>query len=151
MRQTIISTAIALAFGLGVAFTAYAQEGRVETGAKLSPDKVTGEVTKIDGDTYFVKDKTGKEVKFTVEKDRLATLERPLKVGDQIEAQLTPEGFAKSIRMAGAGSGAAGAEKGKDQPGGAEKGKEQSGGKDIGTIQAPGSIEGGKSSEPARK
>lgn len=136
MRQTIVSTAIALAFGLGVAFTAYGQEGRVETGAKLSPDKVTGEVTKIDGDTYFVKDRTGKEVKFTVEKDRLATLDRPLKVGDKIEVQLTPEGFAKSITMAAVAG---------------EKGKQKSGGMDIGTIQSPGTIEGGKSQEPTRK
>ena len=134
MKRIIMCVAIALAFGCS-AYTVYAEDavGRVDTGAKLSPEKVNGEITKIEGDTYFVRDKAGKEVKFTVEKDMRGTLERPLKVGDKIEAQLTPEGYAKSIRMAD--SGAAMGEKGKE-----------SGGKDIGSIQAPGSIDGGKKS-----
>jgi hypothetical protein len=125
MKHAIV-LAIAIAIGLSAAFVGYANavEGRVETTAPLSPALVKGEVSKIDGDTYSVKDKTGKEVKFSLEKDMKARLERPLKVGDQIEAQLTPEGYAKSINLVA----------------GADKDKK---GQDIGTIQTPGTIEGG--------
>jgi predicted AAA+ superfamily ATPase len=125
MKRAII-LAIVVLFGLSAAFLGYAsaQEGRVETGA-ISPALVKGEVSKIDGEVYSVKDRTGKEVKFSLEKDMKAKLERPLKVGDQIEAQLTPEGFAKSINVVSTDR------KSKSEP------------KDIGTIQAPGTIEGG--------
>ena len=76
---------------------------KVETKTPLAPAEVKGEVLKIDGDNYFVNDeRSKKEVKFTMEKDVMATLERPLKQGDRIEAYLTPEGLAKKIRLEGA-------------------------------------------------
>jgi hypothetical protein len=86
----------------GFSSVVFAVEGRTDTGMPMSPAKVIGEVLKADGDTFTVKDKTsGKEVKLNIEKDVKAKLERPLKVGDQIEASLTPEGYAKEIRFAG--------------------------------------------------
>jgi hypothetical protein len=130
MKRAIILGMIVL-FGLSAAFIGYANavEGRVETPGPISPALVKGEVSKIDGDMVFVKDKSGTDVKFVLEKDMKARLERPLKVGDQIEAQLTPEGYAKSINLV------AGSDK---------KGKDKSDPKDIGAIQSPGPIEGAK-------
>jgi len=118
----VIVLVIAMAFGFGV--SAYADgPGRPETGP-ISPAEIKGKISKIDGDHYVVKDlRTGKDVEFAIEKDVRAQLERPLKVGDQVEAQLTPEGYAKAVMLD--------TQKDKDA-------KNKSGPKDIGTIQAPG-------------
>jgi hypothetical protein len=78
-------------------------DAKAETKTTLAPAEIKGEVLKIDGDNYFVNDeRSKKEVKFTIEKDVKATLERPLKQGDRIEAFLTPEGLAKKVRLEGA-------------------------------------------------
>jgi hypothetical protein len=73
---------------------------KAETKTTLAPAEVKGEVLKIDGDNYFVNDeRSKKEVKFTIEKDVSATLERPLKQGDRIQAYLTPDGLAKRVHF----------------------------------------------------
>jgi hypothetical protein len=78
-------------------------DAKAETKTTVAPAEIKGEVLKIDGDNYFVNDeRSKKEVKFTMEKDVKATLERPLKQGDRIEAYLTPEGLAKKVRLEGA-------------------------------------------------
>jgi hypothetical protein len=78
-------------------------DAKAETKTTVAPAEVKGEVLKIDGDNYFVNDeRSKKEVKFTIEKDVKATLERPLKQGDRVEAYLTPEGLAKKVRLEGA-------------------------------------------------
>jgi hypothetical protein len=75
-------------------------DAKAETKATLAPAEVKGEVLKIDGNTYFVNDeRSKKEVKFTMEKDVSATLDRPLKQGDRIQAYLTPEGLAKRVHF----------------------------------------------------
>jgi len=95
---------------------------KMETNAKIAPAEVKGEVLKIDGDNYFVTDeRSKKEVKFTIEKDVKATLDRPLKQGDRIEAYLTPEGFAKKVRFAGTA-----------------ENEMNKAGKDLGDAQSPG-------------
>jgi hypothetical protein len=78
-------------------------DAKAETKTTLAPAEIKGEVLRIDGDNYFVNDeRSKKEVKMTIEKDVKATLERPLKQGDRIEAFLTPEGLAKKVRLEGA-------------------------------------------------
>jgi len=97
---------------------------KVETKTTLAPAEIKGEVLKIDGDSFVVKDeRSKKEVKFTIEKDVKATLDRPLKQGDRIEAYLTPEGLAKKVRFEGA----------KDQDMQMNRA-----GKDLGDPQSPG-------------
>ena len=78
-------------------------DAKAETKTTLAPAEIKGEVLKIDGDNFVVKDeRSKKEVKFTIEKDVKATLDRPVKQGDRIEAYLTPEGLAKRVRFEGA-------------------------------------------------
>jgi hypothetical protein len=132
MRRSI-GLLVALIAVMGFSSAVFAVEGRTDTGMPMSPAKVKGEVLKADGDNFTIKDKsTGKEVKLSVEKDIKAKLERPLKVGDQIEAELTPEGYAKEIRFAG--QDAKGSKEMQDK-------RDPKGPPDIGTIQAPGTVE----------
>ena len=108
---------------LGMYTTTFAEDpaGRADTNI-ISQGEIKGEVLKVDGDNYVVKDeRSKKEVKFTIEKDVKAGLERPLKQGDRIEASVSPEGYAKNVRLEGA--------KGRDA---------NKAGKDIGDVQAPG-------------
>ena len=109
---------------------------RVDTNI-VSQGEIKGEVLKVDGDNYLVKDeRSKKEVKFTIEKDVKAALERPLKQGDRIEAFVTPEGFAKSVRFEGGDKGRNTDKAGRDMDqGSGDLGKA---GKDLGEIQAPG-------------
>ena len=56
---------------------------------------VQGDVLKIEGDSYVVKDMTGKEIRLHV--DKTTKLEGSFKAGDKIEAQVTEKGHALSI------------------------------------------------------
>ena len=120
IKQLVMSLATAAAF-MTFAGVTFAEDavGRVET--KIMPQtEIKGEVMKVEGDNFVVKDeRSKKEVKFTIEKDVKASLERPLKQGDRIEAILTPEGFAKTVRMETA---------------------DTKSGKAIGDVQAPGTL-----------
>ena len=117
----ILALAGTVTLGMSAATFAEDPAGRADTKI-ISQSEIKGEVLKVDGDNYVVKDeRSKKEVKFTIEKDVRASLERPLKQGDRIEAFLTPEGYAKTVRLEGA--------KGKDM---------DKSGKELGDIQAPG-------------
>jgi uncharacterized protein YdeI (BOF family) len=59
---------------------------------------VKGEILKIDGQNYTVKDKSGKEVKFAVDKE--TQLQGPVKEGDSIEAKIAQDGTADSVKKA---------------------------------------------------
>jgi hypothetical protein len=50
----------------------------------------------MDGDVYIVKDMTGKEIRLHV--DKTSKLEGVVKAGDKIEAQVTEEGHAVSMK-----------------------------------------------------
>ena len=121
--KSFMMLALAGTVTLGMSAATFAEDpaGRADTKI-ISQSEIKGEVLKVDGDNYVVKDeRSKKEVKFTIEKDVRAGLERPLKQGDRIEAFLTPEGYAKTVRFEGA--------KGKDM---------DKSGKELGDIQAPG-------------
>ena len=64
----------------------------------IPPAVVTGELLKIEGKNYVVKDPSGKEVTFQLDQ-RTKMNARP-NVGDQIRAELAPQGYAHSINMA---------------------------------------------------
>jgi hypothetical protein len=131
----ILALAGAVTLGMTTAGIAEDPVGRADTNI-ISQGEIKGELLKVDGDTYLVKDeRSKKEVKFTIEKDVKASLERPLKQGDRIEAFVSPEGFAKTVRLEGPkGRDADKAGRDTDKATG-ELGK---GGKDLGDIQAPG-------------
>jgi hypothetical protein len=139
----VIVLVIAMVFGFGV--TAYAEDtvGRTDSGP-VKPAEVKGEVLKVEGNNYLVKDRlSGKDVKFAIETDMKAKMERLPKVGDQIEAQLTPEGYAKTVVLV-AKQDTDTMDKGAKEKSGAKDKSESKDPKDIGGIQAPGAIEPGK-------
>jgi uncharacterized protein YdeI (BOF family) len=59
---------------------------------------VTGELLKIDGKDYVVKDQSGKEVRFQI--DERTRMNANPKVGDKIRAKVEPQGYAYSINLA---------------------------------------------------
>ena len=69
-----------------------------------APDSmiVKGDLLRIDGEFYVVKDTSGKEVRLHV--DGTSKLEGTFKAGDKIEAQASDKGHALSIKPAGEAS-----------------------------------------------
>ena len=59
---------------------------------------VKGDLLKIDGDFYVVKDPTGKEIRLHV--DKTSKLDGAFKAGDKVEAQATDKDHALSIKHA---------------------------------------------------
>jgi len=117
---TILALACAVTLGMSTTGLAEDPAGRADTNI-VPQGEIRGEVLKVDGDNYLVKDlRSNSEVKLTIEKDVMASLQHPLKEGDLIEAFVTPEGYAKTIRVAA---------EGKDMDKAA---------KELGDIQAPG-------------
>jgi hypothetical protein len=57
---------------------------------------VKGDLVKIDGEFYVVKDPTGKEVRLHV--DKTSKLEGAPKAGDKVEAQVNPDGHATAVK-----------------------------------------------------
>jgi hypothetical protein len=67
-----------------------------EPGMMAGAQTVKGDLMKIDGEYYVVKDSTGKEVKLHV--DSTSKIEGAPKAGDKVEAQMNPNGHATSIK-----------------------------------------------------
>jgi len=66
--------------------------------AVVSPAVVSGEVLRIEGEYYVVKEATGNEVSLQVDNDtRMSTIP---KLGDKIEAEVTPQLHAETIKPA---------------------------------------------------
>lgn len=66
--------------------------------AQQGPQTVKGDVLKMDGEFYVVKDMAGKEIRLHV--DKTTELEGTFKAGDEIEAQATEKNHALSIKHA---------------------------------------------------
>ena len=67
----------------------------IPTGALL-PRMVTGELTKIEGNYYTVKDTSGKVVNFQIDQSRTMMNSHPV-VGDKLMAEIQAQGYAYSI------------------------------------------------------
>jgi hypothetical protein len=90
--------------------------GETDQAGSGASQVVKGSVLDQDGEYYVIKDMSGHEMRLHVNQDTQMT--DRIKVGDRIEAQVTSDGHAKSIRVpdamsptpnAGAGAGAPGA------------------------------------------
>ena len=93
MRKIIGSFMFALVVGVGMTSLSFAA-GDMDT---PSSQTVKGDLLKIDGEYYVVKDTAGKEVRLHV--DKTSQLDGTLKAGDKIEAQATDKGHASSIKQ----------------------------------------------------
>ena len=82
---------------------------------------VQGEVLKMEGNTYLVRDETGKEIRLTVTKD--SKIEKAFEVGDRIVAQVSDQGLVTLINKSETPP-ATGADKAPQKP---ESGKMPSG------------------------
>ncbi len=99
MKKFIWVLTVGFVLGLGAGTFAAdmgspAKAGKDANGAGA----ISGEVLKIDGENYVVKDATGKEVKLHV--NAQTKKEGDIKVGDKVEAQSDGSGHATSIKAA---------------------------------------------------
>ena len=72
----------------------------LSSGQTAGAQTVKGELLKIEGENYVVKDASGMEIRLHVSKETKA--ESLPQVGDKIEAQVTAEGHATEIKKADA-------------------------------------------------
>jgi hypothetical protein len=93
MKKLIVPFMFAMVLGFGMASLSFAADM-----AAPSTQTVKGDLLKIDGEFYVVKDTAGKEVRLHV--DKTSQLEGTFKAGDKIEAQATDKGHAASIKQA---------------------------------------------------
>jgi len=114
MNKQVGAIVVSILFAVGTAVAAYAADASapvqgskapiVKEGAQATPEAgasrsvVTGEVLKIDGKDYLVKDQSGKEVHFQL--DERTLMNANPKVGDKIMAKVEPQGNAYSINLA---------------------------------------------------
>jgi hypothetical protein len=92
MKKLIGLFVFALVLSVGMASLSYA------TGDMAAPSTqtVNGDLLKIDGEFYVVKDMSGKEIRLHV--DKTSQLDGSFKAGDKIEAQATDKAHASSIK-----------------------------------------------------
>ena len=94
MKKLIGPFMFALILGVGMASLLFAAGDM----AAPSTQTVNGDLLKIDGEFYVVKDMAGKEVRLHV--DKTSQLDGTFKAGDKIEAQATDKAHASSIKHA---------------------------------------------------
>ena len=99
MKSFIGLLAFAVILSVGLTPLTYAAEQMAAPGSEA----IKGDLLRIDGEFYVVKDTSGKEVRLHV--DGTTKLEGTFKAGDKIEAQASDKGHALSIKPAGAASG----------------------------------------------
>jgi hypothetical protein len=102
MKRLLGLLAFAAILSVGMALTTYAAEPMAAPAAP-GAQAITGDLLKIEGEFYVVKDASGKEVRLHV--DKTSKLEGTFKAGDKIEAQASEKGHALSIKPAGPPSG----------------------------------------------
>ncbi len=92
MMKLIGPFIFAVIIGVGMASYSYGASDM----AAPSTQTVNGDLLKIDGEFYVVKDMAGKEIRLHV--DKTTALDGALKVGDKVEAQATEKNHAASIK-----------------------------------------------------
>jgi len=94
MKKLIVPFMFAMILGVAMASHSFAADDMAAPGTQT----VKGDLLKIDGEYYVVKDKAGKEVRLHV--DKTSQLDGTFKAGDKIEAQATDKGHASSVKQA---------------------------------------------------
>lgn len=94
MKKLISPFMFAIIIGVGMASFSYAAEEMTSPNNQM----VKGDLLKIDGEFYVVKDTAGKEIRLHV--DKTSQLDGTFKAGDKIEAQANDKAHASSIRHA---------------------------------------------------
>jgi uncharacterized protein YdeI (BOF family) len=94
MKKLISLFVFAMIISAGVASLSFAAGDMAAPGTQT----VKGDLLKIDGEFYVVKDTAGKEIRLHV--DKTSQLDGTFKAGDKIEAQATDKGHASSIKQA---------------------------------------------------
>jgi uncharacterized protein YdeI (BOF family) len=95
---------LAMLFGLGMVSVSNAADPSAPSTEKMGKSgsaagqTIKGEVLKVEGENYTIKDASGKEIRIHV--DKSTKTHGPLKVGDKVEAEATPEGHATSVKAA---------------------------------------------------
>ncbi|MGA6826058.1 hypothetical protein ACO9S2_00455 [Nitrospira sp. NS4] len=92
MKKSIGLFMCAMVLSVGTAAFSYAAGDK----AAQASQTVSGDLLKIDGEFYVVKDMSGKEIRLHV--DKTTTLDGAVKVGDKVEAQATEKNHAVSMR-----------------------------------------------------
>ena len=93
MKKLIGLSMFAMILSAGMVSLSYAA-GEM---AAPSTQTVNGDLLKIDGEFYVVKDMSGKEIRLHV--DKTTTLEGTIKAGDKVEAQATEKNHAVAIKQ----------------------------------------------------
>ena len=116
--KILITLFVATAFSVGLASLGHGSEPIPTDSSKGAASDLTikGDVQMIEGEFYFVKDTTGHQVRLHVNNE--TKLEDRIKVGDKIEARVTPEGHVAGYGSADSAErhGAAFTEHGSDIP-----------------------------------
>ena len=92
MKKLIGPFVFAMILGVGMASLLFAAGDM----AALATQTVNGDLLKIDGEFYVVKEMSGKEIRLHV--DKTTTLDGSINVGEKVEAQTTDKNHAVSIR-----------------------------------------------------
>ena len=92
MKKLIVQFMFAMVIGVALVSLSYAAD-LTETPTSKT---VKGDLLKIDGEFYVVKDTAGKEIRLHV--DKTSQLDGTFKAGDKIEVQATEKNHAMSIR-----------------------------------------------------
>jgi signal peptidase I len=104
MKRLLGLLAFAAILTVGMAPLTFAAEPMAAPGEMAAPHSqaIKGDLLRIDGEFYVVKEPSGKEVRLHV--DGTSKLQGTFKAGDKIEAQASDKGHALSIKPAGAAS-----------------------------------------------
>ena len=92
MKKLIGLFVFAMIFNVGMASLSYAAGDMAAPGTEM----VKGDLLKIDGEFYVVKDMAGKEIRLHV--DKTTTMDGAIKSGDKVEVQATEKNHAVSIK-----------------------------------------------------
>ena len=92
MKKLIGPFVFALILGVVMASLSFAAGDM----AAPSTQAVIGDLLKVDGDFFVVKDMAGKEIRLHA--DKTTTMDGAIKAGDKVEAQATEKNHAVSIR-----------------------------------------------------
>ncbi|OGW48028.1 MAG: hypothetical protein A2V62_08580 [Nitrospirae bacterium RBG_19FT_COMBO_58_9] len=92
MKKHIGLFVFAMALSVGMVSLSYAADDM----AVQASQTVSGDLLKIDGEFYVVKDMAGKEPRLHV--DKTTKLDGAIKVGDKVDVQATEKNHAVSIR-----------------------------------------------------